>query len=130
MYISLGVICETQLCSLHVGNCFIFVVCINRIGLKGFLFKRGSSKFKMWNRRYFIMKDNQLQYQKKGPAKVCLCLCVLSICVCSMLVPLQSLTTAPLQETHLVAEDLRLCAVKNVEDIERRFCFEIVAPTK
>ena len=47
-----------------------------------------------------------------------------------MLVPLQSLTTAPLQETHLVAEDLRLCAVKNFEDIERRFCFEIVAPTK
>jgi len=47
------------------------VVCINRnVGLKGFLFKRGSSKFKMWNRRYFIMKDNQLQYQKKGPAKV------------------------------------------------------------
>ena len=48
------------------------MVCVNRnIALKGFLFKRGSSKFKMWNRRYFIMKDNQLQYQKKGPTKVC-----------------------------------------------------------
>ena len=42
----------------------------------------------------------------------------------------QTLTTSPLQETHVVAEDLRLCAVKNVADIERRFCFEIVAPTK
>jgi len=35
-----------------------------------------------------------------------------------------------LQEMHTIAEDLRLCAVKNMEDTERRFCFEIVAPTK
>lgn len=35
-----------------------------------------------------------------------------------------------LQEMHIIAEDLRLCAVKNMEDTERRFCFEIVAPTK
>ena len=60
--------------------------CINRnIALKGFLFKRGSSKFKMWNRRYFVMKDNQLQYQKKGPTKVCLSLCsrhIVCHCVC------------------------------------------------
>lgn len=55
----------------------IIVACVNRnIALKGFLFKRGSSKFKMWNRRYFVMKDNQLQYQKKGPTKV------VSVCVC------------------------------------------------
>ena len=53
------------------------MVFINRnVALKGFLFKRGSSKFKMWNRRYFVMKDNQLQYQKKGPAKVCISVCI------------------------------------------------------
>ena len=58
------------------------MVFINRnVALKGFLFKRGSSKFKMWNRRYFVMKDNQLQYQKKGPAKVCISVCVRA-CVC------------------------------------------------
>uniref|UniRef100_A0A8C3RP07 Arf-GAP with coiled-coil, ANK repeat and PH domain-containing protein n=1 Tax=Chelydra serpentina TaxID=8475 RepID=A0A8C3RP07_CHESE len=30
----------------------------------------------------------------------------------------------------LVVEDLRLCTVKHCEDIERRFCFEVVSPTK
>uniref|UniRef100_A0A3Q3WHA9 Arf-GAP with coiled-coil, ANK repeat and PH domain-containing protein n=1 Tax=Mola mola TaxID=94237 RepID=A0A3Q3WHA9_MOLML len=30
----------------------------------------------------------------------------------------------------VVVEDLRLCTVKHCEDIERRFCFEVVSPTK
>uniref|UniRef100_A0A2K6U3A8 Arf-GAP with coiled-coil, ANK repeat and PH domain-containing protein n=1 Tax=Saimiri boliviensis boliviensis TaxID=39432 RepID=A0A2K6U3A8_SAIBB len=30
----------------------------------------------------------------------------------------------------IVVEDLRLCTVKHCEDIERRFCFEVVSPTK
>lgn len=30
----------------------------------------------------------------------------------------------------VVVEDLRLCSVKPCEDIERRFCFEVVSPTK
>ncbi|RLV82427.1 hypothetical protein DV515_00016659, partial [Chloebia gouldiae] len=30
----------------------------------------------------------------------------------------------------VVVEDLRLCTVKPCEDIERRFCFEVVSPTK
>lgn len=64
----------------------VFMVCINRnVGFKGFLFKRGSSKFKMWNRRYFIMKDNQLQYQKKGPAKVHVVLCSLVLMVLTVI---------------------------------------------
>uniref|UniRef100_A0A2K5EC33 Arf-GAP with coiled-coil, ANK repeat and PH domain-containing protein n=1 Tax=Aotus nancymaae TaxID=37293 RepID=A0A2K5EC33_AOTNA len=29
-----------------------------------------------------------------------------------------------------IVEDLRLCTVKHCEDIERRFCFEVVSPTK
>lgn len=30
----------------------------------------------------------------------------------------------------VVVEDLRLCSVKPFEDIERRFCFEVVSPSK
>lgn len=30
----------------------------------------------------------------------------------------------------VVVEDLRLCSVKPCEDIERRFCFEVVSPSK
>lgn len=30
----------------------------------------------------------------------------------------------------VVVEDLRLCSVKPFEDIERRFCFEVVSPFK
>lgn len=30
----------------------------------------------------------------------------------------------------VVVDDLRLCTVKPCEDIERRFCFEVVSPTK
>jgi len=29
-----------------------------------------------------------------------------------------------------VAEDLRICSVKRAEDQERRFCFEVVTPTR
>ena len=75
---------------------------------------------------------------------VCVCVCgvmcnvsscVVYVCVCMcMCMHTFTLTIVhwllPLQETHVVAEDLRLCAVKNAEDMERRFCFEIVAPTK
>lgn len=30
----------------------------------------------------------------------------------------------------MVVDDLRLCSVKPCEDIERRFCFEVVSPAK
>ena len=30
----------------------------------------------------------------------------------------------------VVAEDLRICTVKMADDLERRFCFEIVTPTR
>ena len=79
-------------------NHLFILLCNRNVGLKGYLFKRGSSKFKMWNRRYFVMKDNQLQYQKKGPTKVCdfafvyirtcsyVCMYVrMWVCVCSCL---------------------------------------------
>lgn len=69
--------------------------------VEGYLFKRASNAFKTWNRRWFSVQNSQLVYQKKLK---------------------DSLT--------VVVEDLRLCSVKPCEDIERRFCFEVVSPTK
>ncbi|XP_063298831.1 arf-GAP with coiled-coil, ANK repeat and PH domain-containing protein 2 isoform X2 [Pelobates fuscus] len=73
----------------------------NGIVMEGYLFKRASNAFKTWNRRWFSIQNNQLVYQKKFK---------------------DNLT--------VVVEDLRLCTVKHCEDIERRFCFEVVSPTK
>ncbi|KAJ3586464.1 hypothetical protein NHX12_012862, partial [Muraenolepis orangiensis] len=69
--------------------------------MEGYLFKRASNAFKTWNRRWFSIQNSQLVYQKKLK---------------------DSLT--------VVVEDLRLCSVKPCEDIERRFCFEVLSPTK
>nr|XP_014340186.1 PREDICTED: arf-GAP with coiled-coil, ANK repeat and PH domain-containing protein 2 [Latimeria chalumnae] len=73
----------------------------NGIFMEGYLFKRASNAFKMWNRRWFSIQNNQLVYQKKFK-----------------------------DNPTVVVEDLRLCTVKHCEDIERRFCFEVVSPTK
>ncbi|XP_021099315.1 arf-GAP with coiled-coil, ANK repeat and PH domain-containing protein 3 isoform X3 [Heterocephalus glaber] len=69
--------------------------------MEGYLFKRASNAFKTWNRRWFSIQNSQLVYQKKLK---------------------DSLT--------VVVDDLRLCSVKPCEDTERRFCFEVVSPTK
>ncbi|KAH0504426.1 Arf-GAP with coiled-coil, ANK repeat and PH domain-containing protein 2 [Microtus ochrogaster] len=71
------------------------------IVMEGYLFKRASNAFKTWNRRWFSIQNNQLVYQKKFK-----------------------------ESPTVVVEDLRLCTVKHCEDIERRFCFEVVSPTK
>ncbi|XP_038165255.1 arf-GAP with coiled-coil, ANK repeat and PH domain-containing protein 3-like isoform X2 [Cyprinodon tularosa] len=73
----------------------------NGVVMEGYLFKRASNAFKTWNRRWFSIQNNQLVYQKK----------------------LKDVLT-------VVVEDLRLCSVKPYEDIERRFCFEVVSPFK
>ncbi|KAF7696219.1 hypothetical protein HF521_006313 [Silurus meridionalis] len=73
----------------------------NGVVMEGYLFKRSSNAFKTWNRRWFSIQNSQLVYQKKLK---------------------DSLT--------VVVEDLRLCSVKPFEDIERRFCFEVVSPFK
>ncbi|XP_027421048.1 arf-GAP with coiled-coil, ANK repeat and PH domain-containing protein 3 isoform X1 [Bos indicus x Bos taurus] len=69
--------------------------------MEGYLFKRASNAFKTWNRRWFSIQNSQLVYQKK----------------------LKDVLT-------VVVDDLRLCSVKPCEDVERRFCFEVVSPTK
>ena len=71
------------------------------IHLEGYLFKRGQKTFRTWNRRWFYLKDNQLCYSKRTG-----------------------------EEVTVMEEDLRICLVRPVMDIERRFCFEIISPTK
>ncbi|XP_064408927.1 arf-GAP with coiled-coil, ANK repeat and PH domain-containing protein 1 [Latimeria chalumnae] len=73
----------------------------NGIVMEGYLYKRASNAFKTWSRRWFSIQNNQLVYQKKLK---------------------DNLT--------VVVEDLRLCTVKPCPDNERRFCFEVVSPSK
>lgn len=70
--------------------------------LEGYLFKRTTSAFKTWNRRWFYLYDNKLVYRKRTG------------------------------EEHVTAmeDDLRICTVKPILEGERRFCFEIVSPSK
>lgn len=70
--------------------------------MQGYLFKRTSNAFKTWNRRWFYLYDNRLVYRKR---------------------------TGELNVT-VMEEDLRLCTVKLVHDGERRFCFEVLSPSK
>lgn len=72
------------------------------IRLEGYLFKRTSSTFKTWNRRWFIIQHHQLVYRKRSHEK----------------------------EVTVMEDDLRLCNARPVNDNDRRFCFEVVSPTK
>ncbi|KAM3823894.1 arf-GAP with coiled-coil, ANK repeat and PH domain-containing protein 1 isoform 2-T2 [Vipera latastei] len=72
-----------------------------QVVMEGYLYKRASNAFKTWSRRWFSIQSSQLVYQKKAK---------------------DALT--------VVVEDLRLCTVKPCPDQERRFCFEVVSPTK
>ncbi|XP_001370205.2 arf-GAP with coiled-coil, ANK repeat and PH domain-containing protein 1 isoform X1 [Monodelphis domestica] len=69
--------------------------------MEGHLFKRASNAFKTWSRRWFTIQKNQLVYQKRYRDPM-----------------------------TVVVDDLRLCTVKLCPDSERRFCFEVVSPTK
>ncbi|CAG9821937.1 unnamed protein product [Phaedon cochleariae] len=70
--------------------------------MEGYLFKRTSNAFKTWNRRWFYLYDNKLVYRKRSGEE---------------------------HET-IMEDDLRLCTVKPVLDGERRFCFEVLSPSK
>ncbi|XP_029975507.1 arf-GAP with coiled-coil, ANK repeat and PH domain-containing protein 1-like [Salarias fasciatus] len=73
----------------------------NGIAMEGYLYKRASNAFKTWSRRWFSIQKNQLVYQKKFK-----------------------------DQPTVVVEDLRLCTVKPSAENERRFCFEVVSPSK
>ncbi|XP_065104643.1 arf-GAP with coiled-coil, ANK repeat and PH domain-containing protein 1 [Paramisgurnus dabryanus] len=73
----------------------------NGIAMEGYLYKRASNAFKTWSRRWFSIQKNQLVYQKKHN-----------------------------EQLTVVVEDLRLCTVKPCTEQDRRFCFEVVSPSK
>uniref|UniRef100_A0A1A8PXT2 Arf-GAP with coiled-coil, ANK repeat and PH domain-containing protein n=3 Tax=Nothobranchius rachovii TaxID=451742 RepID=A0A1A8PXT2_9TELE len=69
--------------------------------IQGHLFKRSRRKPKTWKRCWFFLRDNQLIYRKSHK-----------------------------DHAAILFEDLRLCAVKTLEHIDRRFCFELLSVQK
>ncbi|ENN72674.1 hypothetical protein YQE_10772, partial [Dendroctonus ponderosae] len=70
--------------------------------LEGYLFKRTSNAFKTWNRRWFYLFDNKLVYRRRSGE----------------------------ERDTVMEDDLRICTVKPFNEGERRFCFEVVSPSK
>uniref|UniRef100_A0A087XWQ3 Arf-GAP with coiled-coil, ANK repeat and PH domain-containing protein n=1 Tax=Poecilia formosa TaxID=48698 RepID=A0A087XWQ3_POEFO len=66
--------------------------------IQGYLFKRSRRKSKTWKRCWFSIRDNQLIYRKSHK-----------------------------DDAAVLFEDLRLCAVKPAEHLDRRFCFELLS---
>ncbi|XP_077598364.1 arf-GAP with coiled-coil, ANK repeat and PH domain-containing protein 1 isoform X2 [Stigmatopora nigra] len=92
------------------------------VAMEGYLYKRASNAFKTWSRRWFSIQKNQLVYQKKFKV---------SWLTGKMGSPDLDWSLAPPQEQPtVVVEDLRLCTVKPNHENERRFCFEVVSPSK
>ncbi|XP_069053346.1 arf-GAP with coiled-coil, ANK repeat and PH domain-containing protein 2 [Lepisosteus oculatus] len=69
--------------------------------IEGYLFKRSRRKSKTWKRCWFSIENNQLVYTKSHK-----------------------------EEAIVMMEDLRLCTVKSLDNIDRRFCFEVVSVHK
>ncbi|XP_068440988.1 BAR_ACAPs and ArfGap_ACAP domain-containing protein isoform X2 [Clinocottus analis] len=69
--------------------------------IQGYLFKRSRRKSKTWKRGWFSIRDNQLIYRKSHK-----------------------------EEPAVLFEDLRLCAVKPLEHLDRRSCFELLSVQK
>uniref|UniRef100_A0A665UXD3 Arf-GAP with coiled-coil, ANK repeat and PH domain-containing protein n=1 Tax=Echeneis naucrates TaxID=173247 RepID=A0A665UXD3_ECHNA len=69
--------------------------------IQGYLFKQSRRKSKTWKRCWFSIRDNQLIYRKSH-----------------------------MENTVVLFEDFRLCAVKSLEHIDRRFCFELLSIQK
>lgn len=66
-----------------------------------YLFKKGSSNLRtFWNRRYFELKNDSLTYTSE---------------------------TKTLEKTTI---DLRICMVRTISNIDRKYCFEILSPSK
>ncbi|XP_066919243.1 arf-GAP with coiled-coil, ANK repeat and PH domain-containing protein 2-like [Clytia hemisphaerica] len=74
----------------------------NLVIMEGYLFKRASNTFKSWNKRWFVIQNNKLYYTHRSAKKEGI--------------------------TEMV--DLRLSTVKNAVDVDRRFTFSVVCPTK
>ncbi|EFX85448.1 hypothetical protein DAPPUDRAFT_314258 [Daphnia pulex] len=75
---------------------------LNGTRMEGYLFKRTTSPFKTWNRRWFAICSSQLIYRKRTGDR----------------------------EGTIMEQDLKLCSVRPLVDIDRRNCFEVISPTK
>ena len=88
------------------------------VKIEGYLFKRGQKAFRTWNRRWFYLNSTkviiffihhdftfdsifQLCYSKRSG-----------------------------EDVTVLEDDLRICLVRPLMDIDRRFCFEIISPNK
>jgi len=69
--------------------------------LEGYLFKRGHGTFRSWNRRWFYLDSNKLCYAKRNG-----------------------------EDKTVMEENLRICMVRPLNEIDRRFCFEMISPVK
>ncbi|XP_061137474.1 BAR_ACAPs and ArfGap_ACAP domain-containing protein [Syngnathus typhle] len=80
----------------------LFRLCVgNDDIIQGYLFKRSRRKSKTWKRCWFSIRDNQLIYRKSHK-----------------------------DASMLLFEDLRLCAIKSLDDQDRRFCFQLMSVHK
>lgn len=75
---------------------------LEEVYLEGYLYKRASNGFKGWNRRWFILRNHQLLYQKRCDT-----------------------------QPSIMEDDLRLLTVRPIDrSDDRRYCFEILSPHK
>ncbi|XP_066565813.1 arf-GAP with coiled-coil, ANK repeat and PH domain-containing protein 2 isoform X2 [Amia ocellicauda] len=80
------------------GEALVAINSTNGVTIEGYLFKRSRRKNKTWKRCWFSIENNQLVYTKSHK-----------------------------EEALVMVEDLRLCTVKSLDNIDRRFCFEVVS---
>ncbi|KAL5263982.1 hypothetical protein ACHWQZ_G005171 [Mnemiopsis leidyi] len=73
--------------------------------LEGYLYKRSHNTFKTWKRRYFMIKENQLHCHKRSKG-------------------------SKEENNKIISEDLRISQVKSTEEQDRRYCFELIMPSK
>lgn len=86
--------------------------------------------FPFFSRRWFSIQNSQLVYQKKlkaGSSAELLASAAFTDCCFRRN---EQVFVRQQDSLTVVVDDLRLCSVKPFEDIERRFCFEVVSPFK
>lgn len=82
----------------------------------------------IFSRRWFSIQKNQLVYQKKFKVIFFLTTCLGSYT--TWVRQIQTMVLVVQDQPTVVVEDLRLCTVKTSAENERRFCFEVVSPSK
>lgn len=79
--------------------------------------------------RWFSIQNSQLVYQKRLKAGSSQSSAEL-LTSAAFTEKVEKVFVRQQDSLTVVVEDLRLCSVKPFEDIERRFCFEVVSPFK